>query len=451
MISPPGEIFIFPRGIMEIATFLNLKGCPTSVLPLCHYLRQDYPTDDSRYIIGEIDRREFYPIIEDALREADPMVVGVSNSYTKDFINCMEIIKICKQINPRITTVMGGSHVTFCDEESLQTPELDIVVRGEGEWAMLNILRAMEERREISEIRGITLRKNGRIQRNPPESLGKLEEIPPVDFGLLPREFVQRASIHGILHRGCAYHCRYCAEQKFWGGPRPYRIEKIIEEMKALQREYQTQMIGFEESMLDMRSKSFFDLCQQIKENRLELPDRFYLTTRIDSVTDEGIECLIETNIRQLCVGIESFSPKILKMMNKKQDFDHILGRCKTLKDNKIRLLSYWLIGHPGDNVQEAEYSHSKFKEFFEKGLLKAGYVFIFVPYPGTEYFDHPEKYGIKILTYDWKSWRRWTQTPASCLDDFSTDEIVAAYNRATKMVQYYHKLNKYLHYHMDL
>ena len=202
LISPPGEINIFPRGIMEIATFLNLKGCPTSVLPLSHYLRKNYPTDKSRFIIGEIDQREFYHIIEDAIKKVDPMVVGVSNSYTKDFTNCIEIIKICKQIDSRIITVMGGSHVTFCDEESLRTPELDIVVRGEGEWVMLNILRAMEERRDISDIRGITLRKNGRIQRNPPESFGNLKALPPVDFGLLPQEFVQRASINGILHRG---------------------------------------------------------------------------------------------------------------------------------------------------------------------------------------------------------------------------------------------------------
>lgn len=450
-LPPPGEMYIFPRGIMEIATFLNLNGCPTSVVPVSHYLRQDYLIDDSRYIIGEIDQREFYPIIEDAIREVDPMVVGVSNSYTKDFTNCIEIIKMCKQINPHIITIMGGSHVTFCDEESLQTPELDIVVRGEGEWTMLNILRAVEERRDISDIRGITVRKNGGIQRNPPESFGELEEIPPVDFGLLPREFIRRASVTGILLRGCAYHCRYCVEAKFWCGPRPYRLEKVIEEMKVLQRDYQTQMIGFEESMLDMRSKIFFDLCQKIKENRIGLPDRFYMTTRINSVTDEGIECLIETNIRQLCVGIESFSPKILKMMNKRLEFDHILKRCRAIKNNKIRLLAYWLIGHPGDNVHEAEFSYSKFKEFFEQGLLKGSYVFIFVPYPGTEYFDHPERYGIKILTHDWRSWRRWTQTPASCLEDFTADEIVAAYNRATKMVQDYQRLNNYLHYHMDL
>ena len=141
----------------------------------------------------------------------------------------------------------------------------------------------------------------------------------------------------------------------------------MIEEMKVLQRDYQTQFIGFEESMLDMRSKRFFDLCQKIRENRFDLPDRFYLTTRINSVSDEGIECLIETNIKHLFVGIESFSPKILKMMNKKLDFDNIVGRCRALKDNKIRLFSYWLIGHPGDNVDEAEYSYSKFKEFFEK------------------------------------------------------------------------------------
>ncbi|MBN1848237.1 MAG: B12-binding domain-containing radical SAM protein [Deltaproteobacteria bacterium] len=446
LISPPGELFIFPRGIMEIATFLNRRGFPTTVLPLGFYFKKDYPVDESGFIKGNIDQMEVYHILIDTIRSVDPMVIGVSNCYTKDFHNCVDIIKMCKEIDARIITVMGGSHATFCDVESIQTaPGLDIVVRGEGEWVMLNLLRAIYEKRDYQAVKGITIGENGKIRRNEDEIHGSLAEIPPVDFGLLPADFVKMSYIHGILHRGCAYHCKYCIEEKFWGKPRPYRIEKVIQEMEMLQKSYQTQFTGLEESMLGMHSKKFFQFFQSIRENDIRLPTDFYITTRIDTVTDEGIDTMRQTGISRTCVGIESFSQKVLREMNKSLSFESVHSGCEKLMRNNIWLTGYWLIGHPGDDAHEADHTYGQFKSFLEKGLLKSGYAFIFVPYPGTEFFYDPGKYGIRIFSYDWSRWRRWTSEPVSCLENFSSSEIVAAYDKATDLLSTYKKLNQYL------
>jgi anaerobic magnesium-protoporphyrin IX monomethyl ester cyclase len=445
LISPPGEQNVFPRGIMEIATFLNRKGYPCAVLPLGHFLKKQYPRNELGYLLGELDKGEVLAILKDALSETEPAVVGVSNCYTKDYAGCLDIIRMCKEISPGIVTVMGGPHVTFCDEDALQRPELDIVVRGEGEWVMASILQAVEAGGDLGCLRGITIRGNGGVQRNPPEVPGDVDTIPPVDFGILPGEFVRNAYIHGILSRGCAYHCKYCAEEKFWGKPRFYRIEKLIEEMQALQGGYGRQMSGLEESMLDLRSKRFFELCRRIRENIKSLPDTFYITTRIGTVTDEGARAMRETGISMACVGIESFSPGVLKMMNKEQSVESVERGCSTLAKHQIWVHAYWLIGHPGDSPSEAEHSFLMFKKFFEKGLLKSGNAFVFVPYPGTEFYDHPETYGIRISSYDWKRWRRWTKEPVSSLDSFSAEQIAAFYQRAQRLLLCYKELNDYL------
>ena len=445
LISPPGELFIFPRGIMEIATFLNQRGCPTSVLPLGYYFKKHYPVDESGFIKGDIDQKELYLILKDTIGSVEPMVVGVSNCYTKDFHNCIDIIKICKEIDPHIITVIGGSHATFCDIESIQTPELDIVVRGEGEWVMLNLLQAIYENRDFHTIRGTTIKENGWIRRNSDEIHGSLMDIPPVDFSLLPEDFLKMSYIHGILHRGCAYHCKYCTEEKFWGKPRAYRIEKVVQEMKVLQESYQTQFTGLEESMLDMQSKTFFQFLISIRKNNIRLSKDFYITTRIDTVTDEGIDAMQKVGITHACVGIESFSQKVLIKMNKRLGLESVRNGCEKLMNNNIWLNGYWLIGHPGDDAHEADYTYKQFQSFLEKGLLKSGYAFIFVPYPGTEYFSDPKKYGIQIFSFDWRRWRRWTPEPVSCLNNFSSPEIVAAYNRATSLLGAYKKLNQYL------
>ena len=242
LISPPGELNIFPRGIMEIATYLNDKDCPTAVLPLGYYMDSNYQLDESGYIAQDLDKKELFTILQDAISETDPAVIGISNSYSRDFINCIDIIKFCKQIAPQALTVMGGQHATFCDKESLQTPELDIVVRGEGEGPLLDLLRAAIAKKDIFQTPGISFRINGSIQRNPPRSLVAVDKIPPVDFRILPHNYIHGAVVHGILTRGCAYHCKYCAEKKFWGGPRSYRLDKLIEEMTVLQNDYNTQI-----------------------------------------------------------------------------------------------------------------------------------------------------------------------------------------------------------------
>jgi radical SAM superfamily enzyme YgiQ (UPF0313 family) len=446
LISPPGELDIFPRGIMEIATFLNQKGLPTAVLPLDYYLPDDSPADGYGYIKRNLDKKEIVYVLQDAIAEADPQVIGISNSYTKDHHICIEIIKLCKQIMPQAITVMGGQHATFCDEQSLQTPELDIVVRGEGEGPMLELLRTVKTNTDVYQTPGISFNRNGKTHRNPAAPLVDAAEIPAVDFGLLPQDYIQNTKIHGLLTRGCNYHCAYCVEQKFWGRPRSYRLKKLIEEMKVLQRDYHTQMVGLEESMLDMRSRMFFDLCHHLAENKIRLPEQFYLTTRIDTVSCEGMASLRRAGIKIVCVGIESFSTPVLKMMNKRQNCEAILHGCRQLREKNIWLNSYWIIGHPGDNPREAEYTFAKFKDFFEEGLLKSGYVFIFVPYPGTDFFNNPSAYGIQILSYDWQYWRRWTKNPVSCLTNFSDREIVWFYEKACRLLDTYKTLNVYLY-----
>jgi anaerobic magnesium-protoporphyrin IX monomethyl ester cyclase len=445
LISPPGERYVFPRGIMEIATFLNARGCPTRILPLGHYYKNEYPTDECGYITGRIDSQEFRDILVDEIRAADPVVVGISNTYTSDFPNCMEIIRLCKQIKPDILTVMGGQHVTFLDSESLENPELDMVIRGEGEWSLLAVINAACSGGDLLSVPGTTVRINGKAHRNPPRSFGNLQEIPPVDFGLLPEAFVKTAQINGILHRGCAYHCNYCVEKKFWRHPRPYRVAKVVAEMQTLQKEYNTQMIGFEESMLDMRHKLFFSLMSSIREAGIDLPRDFTLPTRIDTVTADGIHELKQTGINILCSGIENFSPRVLKMMNKKQDVEAITAGCRKLRAADIWLNAYWLIGHPGDTPVEAARTQAGFKDFCERRLINSGHAFIFVPYPGTDFFENPERYGIKITTYEWEKWQRWTTNPVSHLEEFPAADIEKAWVDAMQMLKSYRRLNSYL------
>ena len=203
---------------------------------------------------------------------------GVSNQFTADYPTCIEILKICKQLNENVTTVIGGVHVTFLDTDCLKLPYVDIVVRGEGEWTLLDLISALESKTsDLQNIKGITFKQNGKIIRNPDRPLGNLDEIPPLNFSLLPHEFVQNIFVHGMLNRGCDFNCSFCGESAFWKKRRSFPVRRIIEEMKILDQVYQNPMHAIDDSMLFIGSKQFLDLSSEIQKQRIKLQPDFYI------------------------------------------------------------------------------------------------------------------------------------------------------------------------------
>ena len=428
LFSAPNTGRGFPRGLLEIASFLEAKGCSIGVEPLSYYLDTISDTDSRR--------KQQVSVIERIIKEAKPTVVGVSNQFTRDYPDCLEILKISKKINKDIITVIGGTHVTFEDKECLKSSFVDIVVRGEGEWTMLDLLSAIKNGRDLADVQGITFRGKDKIIRTPDRALGDLNELPPINFGLLPHKFVQNAAVYGMLNRGCSYNCRFCAEKVFWRRRRPFPVQRLINEMKTLKSKYKNTLRGIDDVMLSVGSDQFFELCSQLRRQNINMPPDFYILSRVDTITDEGIESLKKTNIAYIDLGIESASDKVLRMMNKNITFNQVYAACKKLKDNKITINSFWMVGHPGDNPKEAEYSFGVFKDLLAKDLINGASIATFLPVPGTPFFQEPENYEIEILSYDWSKWRQYTYEPICQLKDFSAEEISGFCNKSVSFLR---------------
>jgi anaerobic magnesium-protoporphyrin IX monomethyl ester cyclase len=433
LITSPDTDYVFPRGIMEIASFLEIKGCSTAVLPLAYHLGRSANTESK----SDREKRTAL-ILEKFIERVRPIVVGVSNQFTCQYHDCLKILEICKKINNRIITVIGGPHVTFLDLDCIKSPAIDIIVRGEGEWTMLDLLSAVAHNRGLETVKGITFKKIGRIFVTPPRPLGDLRELPPINFELLPKEFIQNSLIYGMLNRGCAYNCKFCAESKFWIKRRIFPIHRLIKEMRVLRIKYNTRMRGLEDSMLSIGSKQFFEMCSELIKQKIDIPSNFYIQSRVDTITEQGIRALKKANIRNVWLGIESASAKVLKVMNKNITVTQIIATCKKLKEHEINAYGFWIIGHPGDNPREAAYSLKMFKYFFEKNLIQGTEVNLFIPTPGTPFFHEPEKYGIKILSYDWPRWQRLCNKPICQLRNFSAEEIGSFYNKMTGIANAY-------------
>ncbi|HQP31421.1 MAG TPA: radical SAM protein, partial [Deltaproteobacteria bacterium] len=430
----------FPRGILEMAGFLEKNGCPTALLPLGYHLGG---IDLSQGLSPEQDAL-VEGLLRDALKETGASVVGISNSFSPDYPVCVKVLELCKRIDGRLVTVIGGPHVTFQDAEALLSPFVDVVVRGEGEWSMFELLCALKKGSDLAAIAGITLRLDGRIVRNPDRELGDLSEIPPIDFDLLPFNLVHTAQIYGISTRGCAYRCRYCVESAFWRKKRNYPVKRLVDEMEVLDRRFGNKVLGFFESMLDADSTQLFQLCDEIVSRGMRLAEQFVFHVRPDSVTQERIAAVRRAGMNWASMGVESASPRVLKMMNRRNlTRDLIIESCRILRAQGVHVHTYWIVGHPGDTREESEDSFAFLRYLIENELCQTAEAMIFQPYPGTCFFDDPQKYGVEILEPDWNRWRRFDSRPVSQLSDFSADDIHAAWRRMDSYLHAWKSLSR--------
>jgi radical SAM superfamily enzyme YgiQ (UPF0313 family) len=154
------------------------------------------------------------------MRRVSPDVVGIT-STTSTINQAFEAAKVAKRLLPYCTVVMGGPHVTFSDLSTLAScEEVDIVVRGEGEVTLIELLERLEDGRGVKGVLGLTYREEGRARREPDRPLiENLDSLPFPSYKHLPlnlyRSFgLKVPSLPVVTSRGCPFKCSFCVAWK---------------------------------------------------------------------------------------------------------------------------------------------------------------------------------------------------------------------------------------------
>ncbi|MFH1463587.1 MAG: radical SAM protein [Pseudomonadota bacterium] len=392
---------VFPRGAVSIASFLEAHGVPAEVLPLAWHV------DDFAGRSAALAQTR--AVLADAIAALRPRAVGLSVPFTYLFPRAAEIAALLRELDPSLFLVAGGPHVTFLDRESLrEAPALDAIARGEGEWTALDLARALEAGGDLSGVRGLTWRApDGTLVRNPPRPLGALDRLPPLDFSCLPEGFVRAAEISAVTSRGCAHRCRFCHERTFWRGQvRFHAPEGIRAELDLLAARYGNRLRGIDDSMLTMGTPYFHRLLELLATSP-NLPEDFGFLTRLDTIDAGSLRAMTAAGLRLLSVGAESGSQRVLEAMGKDlrlETVEHALGLCR---DAGVRVNAYPIVGHPGDDPQQAAGTRAWVDDLFTSGLVQWIDLSIFTPYPGTVFYREPARHGVEILSRDWSLWRR--------------------------------------------
>jgi len=403
MKEPPVYSYQISRGLLCIATKLIEDGFK----PI--YLQMDYEKDRKPMETAERILRS---------RARNGKIAGIT-SYTFNFDDAVEIAKILKSINPEIKVIFGGPHVTWLDLEPLKSPYIDIVVRGEGENIFRDICRNLLNGKGLDEIKGITYKKDGKIVRNPPAPFLKSEEIPIPAYSLI--KSIENPTVVLETTRGCPMRCTFCAESAFWKTVRHRRIEDVVEEIKVLESMLGYNAIHICDPYFPISRHYGEKLLHRIKEEGIEV--YFNCNVRVDMLKIDTLKLLSLSNFCGFFIGIESGSDKVLKAMRKNIAFAEYYSILKKIRKYIPVIDSSWMIGHPGEDINTIKETKEKIELLLKEQLVDGVWSKIFIPYPGTAPFHFPNKYGMEILTRDWKRYVR-NSFPVHRLQRLSEDEM---------------------------
>lgn len=389
LINPPQSV-IYPQpplGIAIIAAVLEENGYEVKIL--------DLPA------IGFSEER-----LSEMFSKVKPDVVGIT-SFTSTINAATLLAKNVKENDADSLVILGGPHGTILPEETLRdNPEIDIIVRGEGEQVMLEIAKVLEEKspNHLKNISGITYRDNHSVRSNPigPPILN-LDSLPFPAFHLLP---LTKYSLHPpfgrrspampiITSRGCPYRCVFCSKSIFGNDYRNNSPDYVISEIQFLNEKFGVEEIKFYDDVFTMNRKWVTDICQRLMKEKIDIS--WTCETRVNLVDRELLKVMKDAGCYMIAYGVESGDQGILRNLKKDITLDQAFEAFKLTHNAGIESVAYFMIGSP----KETPKTIKKTIDFAKKLNPDFAQFSITIPYPGTELYNLAAKEGDILRKWD--------------------------------------------------
>lgn len=332
----------------------------------------------------------------------DPDLIGVT-SLTQTYPSALKSAAIAKDACPNALIVLGGSHATYMDKETLRLEQgVDVVVRREGEMTLQDLARNFNDKERFKEIRGITYRENGEILRTPDRPfIQDLDSLPFPAYDLI------RLSEYGtsrrrhfcmISSRGCPFRCAFCVMRLMDGGRLRTRSAKnVVDEMEYIE-DLGAASFSFCDETFTLNETRVLDICREIRNRRIDLP--WDCQTRVDRVSEEIFSEMKRAGCHYVGFGVESGSQKMLDIMRKGIRVEQIEKAVLLAKRAGLLVGTDMMLGYPGETIDTIKQS----LHFIEKVRPDTVLLTFCTPYPGTEYYRLVKDLGWKMST-DWKSY----------------------------------------------
>lgn len=358
--------------------------------PPSPYLANDaaYPPSGLMYVAASLEKIGHSVVIIDlagggdwknTVSKLDADIFGIT-CVTPNFKIVQEIANLLPRNKP---VIIGGVHSTFLPEDVLSNIRCNAVIKGEAEVIIKDVIKDLEK---------------GKLKRIYEGGLVSVSDVPKPARHLVDlHKYHPGGEISTPIYtsRGCPFNCAFCS--KVTG--RVYRalpIERVVEELQEVVS------IGFKNILfgdddIAIQGDRLREILLAIKPYKI----RFRLNQDAKTLDEDVIALASKIGCTEISFGIESGSPKMLKLMDKKASLEDNKHAIQLTKHYGIKAKAYFMVNFPGENEETIQETIKFAKETKpDKWLLSA-----FVPLPGSQIFSCPEKYGITWMSSNWEDY----------------------------------------------
>ncbi len=352
-----------------------------------------------------------------------PDLVGIT-CVAQSYCQALEIARFVKAWCPTVPVVMGGPHVTFIPQEALERhAAIDYIVLFDGEEAMLALANALEAKAtpaQLSKIPGLAFRDQGAIIMTPPRpAVMDLDVYPRPDRSLFEMDRYLAYDYETVVMtaRGCPSRCTFCSTTQIGRRFRWHNVPHICDEVEEVLGMGFTS-IFFGDDTFSGYSQRTIEFCEEVQRRGLS----FHWTSNMRALDakPQVLEAIPKAGGYRVFMGFESIQRQTLKMIKKGATPERLYHTAKLVKSFGIELHASFIIGAPGDTHE----SLTETLDFIRLVNPTVATFNVMEPRPGTDIYDHPEKYGLHIPDPYWYETNVWVDSPVCYTDTLSQEEI---------------------------
>ena len=393
-VEPPKDIWFVmgeysppPFGIIQLAAYLEreVKDAEIQVLD-CNAQKIDWKQ------------------LEKRIEAFNPDIVASSALATCNTYVVVRTLETAKRVNKNVLTVAGGQHFTATAHESLEAyPEIDVIVRGEGEQTLAELAKNWHKKSAFTKAKGISYRHDGKIMHNPLGPLiENLNELPYPGYHFV-KEIVRKyhfaamggrdapyALIEGS--RGCPHRCTFCSQWAHWQGMwRVKSSKRIADEMEFCYKNYGSKFIWLTDDNFGFGDRAY-ELAEEIIHKGIGEDIMWFTQARCDDVIkhEEVLPKLRKAGLHWVLLGVESPKQSTLETFKKEITAEESRQAVKLLQKHDIFAQAMFIIGERKDTTE----SIANLREFANELDPSFAIFGILTPFPGTQFYEEAKRNG---------------------------------------------------------
>ncbi len=314
-------LFVNPPQTASKYKFMGVIAPPLGIAYMAGVLQENNNIDVE--ILDASAEDMGFEDVKNELFKRKPDLVALT-ALTPTIGRALETAQVVKETLPNSIVVMGGYHPTFNFIETLEDENVDIVIRGEGEYIMLNLVQALENHSNLHDVKGIVFEdKNSKEVVITPEAplIDNLDEIPFPALNLLPLKKYRLLDMDThmatmITTRGCPMQCSFCSSAAMHGRKiRERSVKNIVDEIEYLKTTYDIDTIAFMDDTFTLKKRKVIAICDEILKRNIKI--MWGCTSRVDTLDETLLKKMKDAGCITIFIGVESADQQQLDKMCK--------------------------------------------------------------------------------------------------------------------------------------